>query len=218
MVNPSEPLKDPSVTPPSKVPGQDQPSVGDKEATEPNKPFSLGPEDGTKGSEVQAERPSPMDVAKDSAQQQERMTPGELSEHVQTLQSNLSQIQSQLQDSSVTNKFTADHYNAMRKVVEKMTPDMKDIANNSEGEFQAVKPDEGEGGNVLKSIGNWIGGSQKTLGGALNYLSADKKPSIGSFMKLQYSVQRATQRGELFASIIGASVSGIKTIMSTQLG
>jgi hypothetical protein len=31
-------------------------------------------------------------------------------------------------------------------------------------------------------------------------------------------VQRATQRGELFASIVGSTVSGVKTIMSTQLG
>ncbi len=74
------------------------------------------------------------------------------------------------------------------------------------------------GGNVLSRVVNWLGGAQGALGGALEYLKTTEKPDITSYLRLQYAVQRATQRGELFSSIVGSSVSGIKTIMSTQLG
>jgi hypothetical protein len=116
----------------------------------------------------------------------------------------------------LSKRFTSDHYEAMQKVIEKLNPDMKTIAKSTNGTFEAPQKKSGE--SVLGHVANWINGAQGTLGGALDYLQNTKNPDVTSYLRLQYAMQKATQRGELFASIIGSSVSGIKTIMSTQLG
>lgn len=206
------PKSTPSTSPTQYGPGQKEIGAGD----EAQKQFQLPDE--TKGAEAgqaQAARPSPMELARDQGQGSQRMSPEELDENINKLQDHLQTISQQLQDPSVANKMTGDHLEAMQKVMNKMNPDMRTIANHSKGEFQPGKVDHN---NVLGSVIKWINGSQQTLSGAMNHLGSMKKPSMGSFMKLQYSVQRASQRAELFSSIIGSSVSGIKTIMSTQLG
>lgn len=211
----TDPLEsNPGVTPSSPTPqyGPTEREIGAGDETQ--KQFQL-PTEEKESEATQTSRPSPMDVARDASQGSQKMTPEELSGKITDLQSNLSTITKKLQDPSFAKNLTPEHFDAMSKVVDKMNPDLRTIANQSQGEFQPPKIDKD---NVVGSIINWINGSQQTLGSALNYLSEAKKPSLASFMKLQYSVQRASQRGELFASIVGASVSGIKTIMSTQLG
>lgn len=198
-------------------PDQPNPKLGTDEEAEAQKPFSLGPEPGQGATaEPQSTRPSPMEVAGDAARQQAPLAPEELNDQLVKLQNQLGNIQDKLQDSGLTKNFTQDHINAMQQVAQKMNPDMQTIAKNSNGQFNPPQQKSGQG--AVEYISQWLNGAQGTLGGALNYLQNTDKPDISSYFKLQYAVQRASQRGELFASIVGSSVSGIKTIMSTQLG
>jgi hypothetical protein len=140
----------------------------------------------------------------------------EMEEKLQQLSGHFDKIKGDIQNPSKIQGITPDHLEAMNRVMEKMNPDMRTIAKNTGGEFKP--PEKPEGQSPLDSVMQWVNGGQDTLSGALNHLSTMDQPDMGTYMKLQYSVQRATQRGELFASIIGSTVSGIKTIMSTQLG
>ncbi len=214
------PTPNPGVTPTPPTPeyGRDKPRLGAGEEAQEQKPFSLEPQPGKEGGpqQVSTEKPSPMDLAREGAEKGTRMTPEELNNQLSQLKNRLNETQADLQNPTVTNKFTKDHYDALGKLVDKMNPDMRNIAKNSSGEFNPPQHISGE--PVLNYITRWINGSQETLTSALNYVGKEKNPNPASFLKLQYSVQRAVQRGELFASIVGASVSGIKTIMSTQLG
>lgn len=221
--NPTNPIDDPLPRSPSieKTPGYGPENVD--EGIEKNTPrqFEMPPA-GPEGGEAskQTESVSPMQLA-GQTQAGQRMTPEQLSSHVDKLRSQLNEVTAKLQDTNLQNKLTDDHISAIKQVVKKMNPDMRSIANETGGKFQAANV-EGDKSSVLSSVTNWINGSQEALGGALNYLSQKKGDQSGvnpaEFLKLQYSVQRATQRGELFSSIISSSVSGIKTIMSTQLG
>lgn len=216
---PDDPISNPGVPPTPRTPeyGPDKPRLGEGEEAQEPKPFALPPEGGKpEPTETAAERPSPMEVAGEAAKQRPQMSPEEVSDHIQQLQNKLGEINTNLQNPDVTNKFSNDHYEAMNRVVEKMNPDMRAIAKNSQGEFNPPQHVSGE--TVLNWVTRWINGSQGTLSNALNFLSKEKKPDPGTFLRLQYAVQRATQRGELFSSIVGASVSGVKTIMTTQLG
>ncbi len=206
-------------TPPTPEYGRDKPGLGEGEMANEPKPFSLPPEGNEPAatSPEGAGKPTPMEVAKEGAEKgTQKMTPEQLGDQMSKLKTQLGSVQTKLQDPSVTSRFTKDHYDALQKVAEKMTPDMQGIAKNSKGEFNTPKPISGE--PALNYVTRWINGSQQTLSSALQYVGTEKNPNPASFLKLQYSVQRAMQRGELFSSIVGASVSGIKTIMSTQLG
>lgn len=218
MVDSPPPNPGVTPTPPTPEYGRDKPRLGAGEEAQEQKPFSLEPQPGKEGApqEVSTEKPSPMDLAREGAEKGNRMTPEQLNDQISQLKSRLNEAQADLQNPTVTNKFTKDHYDALSKLVEKMNPDMRNVAKNSKGEFNPPQHISGE--PALNYITRWINGSQETLSSALNYVGKEKNPNPASFLKLQYSVQRAVQRGELFASIVGASVSGIKTIMSTQLG
>lgn len=217
---PDEPVSNPGVTPTPKTPeyGEGKPRLGEGEEAQPTKPFSLGPEGEVPESEITPTQPSPMDVAKDAAQERGRreMPPEQLEGEIKKLRGRFGEVHSKLGDPNVTNNFSPDHYEALNRAIEKTNPDLRSLANNSETEFNPPQHEPGE--SVLNYVGRWLNGSQETLASALDYLSNVKTPTPGAYLKLQYSVQRAVQRGELFASIVGASVSGIKTIMSTQLG
>lgn len=214
-----EPISNPGITPTPGVPeyGRDKPGLGEGEEAQ-QRPFSLGVA-GEENAPLQVrpeQHPTPMEAAGDAAKQQRQVPPEELSQQINQLQDQFKSIQNQLQDSNITNTFTPDHFDALKKVTEKMNPDMGTIAKSSQGEFHPPQPAAGE--SMLNYVTQWLNGSQSTLSNALNFLQNTKKPEIGNYLRLQYAVQRATQRGELFASIVGSSVSGIKTIMSTQLG
>ena len=158
--------------------------------------------------------PSPMEVA--SQQQVQPISPQEMQERIQKVQQTLDQAKEKLNNHSISDKLTQEHFNALSQVSNRMNGDLKTIAENSGSRYQV--DGENSSKNTVASLLDWINGSQKTLTGALNYLSATKKPNVASYMKMQYAVQRATQRAELFASVVSSSVSGIKTLMSTQLG
>ncbi|MCH9626807.1 MAG: hypothetical protein S4CHLAM2_04380 [Chlamydiales bacterium] len=217
-----EDINNPGVTPTPPTPeyGRDKPGLGSGEEAQEPKPFSLPPEAGKEGAPVEAnpsEKPSPMDMARENAgKTMEQMSPEQLGDHLNKLKTQLSTAQNNLQDPSVTSKFADEHYQALNKLVDKMNPDIRNIAKNSQGEFNPPQHMSGE--PALNYITRWINGSQETLSSALNYVGKQKDPNPADFLKLQYSVQRAVQRGELFASIVGGTVSGIKTLMSTQLG
>lgn len=215
--NPINP--NPGVTPIQPTPqyGQEKVGIGEGEEAAGQKPFSLPPEPGKTppGGTPSSVEPSPMAVAEGSNRQKPLSTE-ELSEKMDQLQTRLKNAQTQLQNPHVTKSLSEDHYQALNRLTTKMNPDMQSIAQNSGSQFSP--PTQGAKESPLSFITNWLNGSQQTLGNAVSYLSTVKKPDIASYLKLQYSVQRATQRGELFASIIGSSVSGIKTLMSTQLG
>ncbi|MFZ0564616.1 MAG: hypothetical protein WAM28_00235 [Chlamydiales bacterium] len=217
----NEPISNPGVTPVPGAPqyGEDHPRLGEGEEAQPTKPFTLGPEGGPAETEAKpAEQPSPMELARDTAQRgaREELSPEELQDQLKNLQTRFEGVQTQLQDPNVTNKFTPDHHEALNRLVERTNPDLRTIANNSDAEFNPPQHQPGE--SVIGYVLRWFSGSQETLGKALDYVSGDTKPTPEAFLKLQYSVQRAVQRGELFASVVGATASGIKTIMSTQLG
>lgn len=214
----SEPISNPNISPTGPVSpyGRDQPQLGAQEGAQEPKPFSMGPEKQGETTPQASAKPSPMEVAGDAARQHPQIPPQELSEHVAKLQNTLSEATSRLQTSETQQKLGPEHTQALQKLTQKMSPDMHSIAKYSEGTFTAPAQEKGE--SPLASVLNWINGSQATLKGALNYLQTTQNPDPASYLRLQYAIQRATQRGELFASIIGSSVSGIKTIMSTQLG
>jgi hypothetical protein len=207
------------VSPPQPTPpyGPDKPRLGSGEEGQQPKPFTLGPEGSPVIQEPKSDRPSPMEVASDAAKQQRgEIAPEELNDNILKLQGRLNDIQGKMQDPTVTQRFVEDHYTAMQRVTQLLNPDMQTIAKNANGEF--IPPGKKSGQSVVNYVSQWLDGAQGTLGSALNYLQNTNKPDVTSYLKLQYAVQRASQRGELFASIVGSSVSGIKTIMSTQLG
>lgn len=220
LIMPDEPISNSGIPRIPETPeyGRDKPGLGSGEETQ-QRPFSLPPEPGKQAGATEgpsAEKPSPMDIAREGARQQPQLSPEELSDQVQKLKNQLGDVQNKLQNPDITNKFSQDHYEAMTRLITKMNPDMRTIAKNSEGVFNPPQHEKSEG--VMNYITRWLNGSQQTLSQAMNYLSQDQSPNPAAFLQLQFGVQRAVQRGELFASIVGASVSGIKTIMSTQLG
>lgn len=217
---PDDPISNAGIPPTPKVPsyGPEKPQLGEGELAKEPKPFSLPPEPIKEGAATQpSDKPTPMEVAREGAQKQPMWTQDEVSDQLGQLNDRLGEVKAKLQDPNITGRFSQDHYEALTRVTDKMNPDMKTIAKETEGKYQPPQSVSGE--SVVTFITRWINGSQQTLSNALNFLSEQPgPPNPASFLKLQYAVQRATQRGELFASIVGASVSGIKTIMSTQLG
>lgn len=204
-----DPIQGPSSRPGKPEGPGEEPSEGQiGKGQEQQSPFQM-----PKGTEKTG-APSPMEIA--SQQGANRIPPEELGNKIQTAQQALEQARTKLGDPEFQKGLTQDHYNALSEVTTKLNGDLRAIAENSNGKFtpQVGDPKKSAAENVL----NWINGSQKTLTGALNYLSTTPKPNVASYMKMQYAVQRATQRAELFSSIVSSSVSGLKTLMSTQLG
>lgn len=203
-------MPDPSVSgipPIQPTPNPDaQPTLPAKEAGQ-QRPFTLGPE--PLGAE--SGKATPMELAKDRSAQPP-WSQEELHDKLETSKIQYEGYSARLKGPE-GKKLTSDHLQALDKLEKKLSPDIKTIAEQTGGAFQ---PKSGESG--LDSIISWLGSAQDTFGGALGYLETAPNMSPGDFLKLQYSVQRAAQRGELFASVIGSSVSGIKTLMSTQLG
>ncbi len=224
MANPNPINPNPGVTPVSPTPqyGEGKPMVGAGETQKETKPFSIEPEAGAKGQVVAGAeatgKPSPMQAAQEAGQAKP-WTPEEMNTNINKAQDTLSNAKSLVNDPAKTQDLTEEHMNALGQLTDKMSGDMRSVANNSGQEYTPVSKESDE--SMSSYVSRWIDGSQATFGGALNYLSNQdptKAPDMTSYLKLQMSVQRASERGELFAGIIGASVSGVKTIMSVQLG
>lgn len=193
--------------------GPSQPTGGPSGET---KAFSLP--NGQEGSGVAAisDKPSLMDLAKEGQTPVSKEQLSALSEQLNQLNTKLGGVKNSLQDPQTAQTLTKDHYDAFYTLIDKMNPDLNNLAKGGKTSFSSPEhqPDEPMLGYIIR----WIDGSQQTLGETANYLSTQQTLNPSDFLKVQYASQRAVQRGELFASIVGTSVSGIKTIMSTQLG
>jgi hypothetical protein len=214
----TNPIENPGIPPIQ--PSRQEPASGSPDQAQP-RPFSLSPEAPTQGVQPAStqEQPSPMDVAREGSKAPQ-WTQEEMTKNLSGLQNKLSTTQTQLQNPRAVGHFTNDHYNALGMLVDKLNPDMRTIAKSANHEFTPPNPVPGQtqGQGVLQYVSNWLNSSQGTLTNALNFVQNVKNPNPASYLKMQFAVQRATQRAEIFASIVGSSVSGIKTIMSTQLG
>jgi hypothetical protein len=215
----SEPISNPpsSPTPGVQPPTPESPGLGAGEEAG-GRSFSLPPEPGkTTGAPTPAsDKPTPMDVARDSAHSQ-AWSQEEIQDHMQLFKTQLDDAQRKLKSPDVTKNLTPDHYSALTKITDKLNPDLRNVAKLTDTEFQP--PAAPKGGGALDHVLNWIGGAQDMMKGALGYASSIKgNPNPADMLRLQMAMHRATERGELFSSVIGSTVSGIKTIMSTQLG
>jgi len=217
----NDPLHNPGVNPAQAVPGYGEPQVNVGTGQEQQREFTLpsGPtplQDGDNASS-KTQVPSPMQMMGNVAGTRSETSVAQISSSLGSLQDQFSSIRDQLQDASAQGKLTPQHYDALKELASQSNGSITNIANLTQGQFQ---PPAIGSNNVLKDIINWVNGGQQAFGHALNYLSSSdgKQMNVASMFKLQYSVQRASQKAELFASVISSTVSGIKTIMSTQLG
>lgn len=221
MANPNPIQPNPGVTPvPGTTPTPEEKPPGLPE--EPGqRPFSLAPEPGKQGPQtaVGADKPSPFDLAREGTKGQ-RWTPEQMEDNMKRLQQQLNDTKTKLQNPDITKNFTQDHNTALVRNVDKLNPEMKTIAKyTGQGDFNPVKQAPGQG--VLDYVTKWIGQSQDTMANSVNYvneMSQKGTPDMGGFMKLQFAMNRAQERAELFSSIISSTTSGIKQILSTQLG
>lgn len=205
MVDPTVPGSSPIQPTPSPI---EKPSLPAQEAGQ-QKPFTLGPEP-LKGEETQ--KLTPMEAARERGGQP-KWSDEQMQDKLEATRIQYEGYAARLKGPEGKN-LTPDHFSALDKLQKKLNPDLKTIA---EGSGRTFSPEASN--SPLTAALNWFGGAQDTFGGALNYLGTmGPNMNMGDFMKMQYATQRAAQRGELFASIIGSTVSGIKTLMSTQLG
>lgn len=220
MTTPTDPIPGTSPTQPIQGPTEKPPLGAEEVRGQEQRPFTLprtpNPEAG-QAAEAATTKPTPMQVMSDVEQQrQPPMNPEQLQDHLTRLKEGFAQAQSKLSNPANLAKLTDDHYKALTRWTEVLNPNLKTIAKNTDTEFSPIKKKKGE--TALSYVTRWIDGSQDTLTSALNFFSTQSNPNPASMLKIQYAVQRAVQRVELFSSIIGSSVSGVKTLMSTQLG
>ena len=207
---------------PTKPPGRETPGLGAGEEAQEPKPFSLSPEPlkGEAPEGAKEGRPSPMEAAKELGDQskakQQELAPEQLASKINDLHDRLGQVKTNLTKPEVTKSFTEDHNTALVKTSDRLGKDVQSIAKNTGGEYSPPIKDKAQ--SALDFVIKFVDGSQGQLRNAMSYLGKLKKPDYTQMLSLQYAVQRASQKGELMSSIIGASVSGIKTILSTQLG
>lgn len=220
MTNPiSDPLHNPGPTPTPGVtpPGSQDPMKGSDMEAIPK--FTLPPEPLPGQPSVVAEqRPSPLELAKQMEEEGKsaRWTPQEMQDRLTLLQTHLQTVSTQLESPKATGKLTPEHFNALNQIVDKMNPDMRSMAKYAGVDFAPVTQKKGEG--VLSYLLNWVSGTQQMTNNSLSALAGATKPDPAEMLKLQFIAQRSLERTELMSSVISSSVSGIKTLMSMQLG
>lgn len=220
MVGPINPDVNPT-DPTHKVPGadRDKPSTGKEDLERGQRQFSLPTEQAgqTEGAQNVSE-PSPMDLARESAKQEQ--SPEELSKEIQgqitKVNESLEKANTQLRDPSVQSELTPDHYTAFTKVANSIQGDLRTVAKYTGTEVST--PEKKKGDNPLSFLLNLVQGSQGGFQQALGALSQQKNPTITQLYSIQFAVQRASQKAELLASSISAGVGAIKSIMAMQLG
>lgn len=174
--------------------------------------------------EVDKVVPSPMYMIKDQ-QEQKGTTSLVTSEELDTdvLTNQISQLKGSFSDLAVNIENTSqsfddkDTHQALQ-IMHLLNQDLSEIANNTNQQDDDNLEDESK--TFIHKALNWCYSGEQILHNALLFLSEQKDSfsSLGDYLKLQYAVQRATQRTELFASLMGITISSIKTIMTTQLG
>lgn len=172
---------------------------------------------------VQGFKPNPMAMMQDQnsnlidPELQEALESEELQEQINNLKGRLWDFRSTFEDSQTTAQFADEHFQAVGVIIDLINEDLNTIAEHTQ---QDARKEDKEEGSVTRKIIDWVSSGEEVLNRALLYFSDrdGNRESLANFLKVQYAVQRATQRAELFASIVGTSVSSVKTIMTTQLG
>lgn len=211
----ADPISNPGIPPTQATPPLPGGKPSLSEDAEGQRPFTMPDPLAQPNQQVGDSRPSPMDMMKDQ-KDSSHWAPEEMKSRLQEMHNQLQNTSNKLHTPSVREKLTSVHEEGLKKVTDKMNPDMRKIATTTEQEYNPPALGKGEG--LLNHIGKWIDGAQGTLSNAMGFLQSNPKIGTADYLKLQYSVQRASQRAELLASILGASTSGVKAIMSTQLG
>lgn len=168
-------------------------------------------------------RPNPMAMMRDGnsslvdPEVAEDLKSAEFEEQVRNLKERLWDAQSVVQSKSQEH-LSQEHLEAMDVIMDLINGDLSNIAEHTRQDMLKNKKDSGE--SVTRKVIDWVSSGEEILNRALLYFSDrnGEPESLAEFLKVQYAVQRATQRAELFASIVGTTVSSIKTIMTTQLG
>lgn len=168
-------------------------------------------------------RPSPMEMMRDRDSQlvdpevQEELDSEELQEQINYLKQRLWDAQTLLEERDPS-LLADEHREAMGVIIDLVEGDLRAIARETHQEVMQPKLTEDK--SVTRRVIDWVSSGEEILNRALLYFSDrdGQSENFVDFLKVQYAVQRATQRAELFASIVGTTVSSIKTIMTTQLG
>lgn len=184
--------------------------------------FSLGMSADALNKNVEDVKPNPMAMMQDrnsniiDPELEEALDSEELKEQINNLKERLWDAQTTLNQDQ--NKLSPEHFEAVSVIIDLINGDLSDIAEHTQQSLQK-KTDE-ESDSVTRKMINWVSSGEEVLNRALLYFSDrnGERENLADFLKVQYAVQRATQRAELFASIVGTTVSSIKTIMTTQLG
>lgn len=184
--------------------------------------FSLGMSADALNKNVEDVKPNPMAMMQDrnsnliDPELEEELDSEELKEQINNLKERLWDAQTTLRQDQ--NKLSPEHFEAVNVIIDLINGDLSDIAEHTQQRLQ--DKNEKEDDSVVRKMINWVSSGEEVLNRALLYFSDrnGKRENLADFLKVQYAVQRATQRAELFASIVGTSVSSIKTIMTTQLG
>lgn len=214
---PDDPISNPGITPTPRIPGvsPETPGIGSNDAQEP-KPFSLPPEPlkGQRANPSSEAKPTPMEVARDGGGG--KLSPQEILDQTEVLQKKIDKAKVLYQDPAKARNLTQDHYDAMMKVTSKLGGDLHKMAKYTNGEF--AYPQKEKQDTVLQYVLKYLNSSQGVTDHVTQFLGQNTNPNVAQLLSVQYAMQRASQKVELLASIIGSSVSGIKTLMSTQLG
>lgn len=218
-----DPLRNPGVSPSEKAkpvepspPTTEEPTVlGDKAGPQGQpKPFNL-PEPSS-ASQASGTQPSVMELQA----QGQKISPQDVSEKLNNLNNkfgNVSQVMSE--NAELIKKYPGmnlkkEQLSELRNNMGGLNEDLRTIASLTGSKYQAPK----ESDSLSKMVLDFIQGGQSQYEKSLQYLSNVKNPNPADMLRLSYTVQRATQKTELFSSIISSGVSGIKTLMGTQLG
>ncbi|MEF9519525.1 hypothetical protein SBV45_01330 [Chlamydia crocodili] len=185
--------------------------------------FSLGMSADALNKNIEDVKPNPMAMMQDrnsniiDPELEEALDSEELKEQINNLKERLWDAQSTLQNQD-QNKLSPEHFEAVSVIIDLINGDLSDIAEHTQQSLE--KKTEEESDSVTRKMINWVSSGEEVLNRALLYFSDrnGERENLADFLKVQYAVQRATQRAELFASIVGTTVSSIKTIMTTQLG
>lgn len=206
--SPTDPLRETSATQPTRP--IEQPPT--EPTTEPQKEFR-GPETLEPSKPGMQQKPSPMDIARETATAQE-ITPEKVQNQADQLQKKFLALGEDLKNPP--KPLTDEHYQALQTVASQAEKNMQAAARHSGAEHTVVEQKSGQ--SVKDFLIEWVDGGQKTMGNVLESLPNMQAGDMTGMMRVQVSMQRASQRAELMASIISATVGGIKTLMSTQLG
>ncbi|WP_348663536.1 hypothetical protein [Chlamydia vaughanii] len=185
--------------------------------------FSLGMSSDFHNKNIEDVRPNPMAMMQDrnsniiDPELEEALDSEELEEQINNLKERLWDANSTIQ-SHDQNKLSPEHLEAVNLIIDLINGDLGEIAEHTQQDIEKKKKDESE--SVTRKMIDWVSSGEEVLNRALLYFSDrnGERENLADFLKVQYAVQRATQRAELFASIVGTTVSSVKTIMTTQLG